>query len=595
MALQEEITTIIEGNGEVNISTNAEEVMALALREADNLSAATGESLGSICLEIESATTKKQLSGAFRRFNDFMRIFSAASSDALNAPMVLRSVSSLPSSERFKELLTSQASLSEAVEAYKSLVVQDLAVSLRRQAEARRADDEGDRALFARFLPEDIPVEVEVLRNPDPASSDPVCRSGPHRKRVSSAVGGIGDLSIIPKKRKSSVPALATFDRALEDCGKSSTDKRTLMTRQRLRAGVDDPKGLLDLGGTSTDALERTKKLELLKNAGYNFDALGKTFPERFNAATLRLDLGLGGHVAADTLVLGAKVLSTPGALSKKNISDIENNVIYGKTSWKHQNAYAMMMMAGCLNQAKRILSKYDKVLFGPTPEAIIEKTHKVIRELLVSPEGKMFSKEQEETDEEAVDRCDLFIKKVVGAVPPIIPITIRNKSLDGAYLRTALHFLGAAEFLLAQYETDVRRQANPAGVVGMCGAMHSEFERCTIFNEELKPLRVFMRDMKAQYQTSLGLGRGFINDAAARKSAQTYRRGRGSSYRLRGTLSGRGLNREQLGGGDTYHQGNGVVGAGRGRITPRDRGICFGYQNGTCRRGSTCRFFHGN
>ena len=41
IALQEEITSIIEGNGEVNTITNAEEVVVLALREAGNLSAAT--------------------------------------------------------------------------------------------------------------------------------------------------------------------------------------------------------------------------------------------------------------------------------------------------------------------------------------------------------------------------------------------------------------------------------------------------------------------------------------------------------------------------------------------------------------------------
>ena len=54
-----------------------------------------------------------------------------------------------------------------------------------------------------------------------------------------------------------------------------------------------------------------------------------------------------------------------------------------------------------------------------------------------------------------------------VEAVAPIIPLTLRDNALDGGYLRTELQFLGAAEFMFAQYESDVRAQANPNGVVG--------------------------------------------------------------------------------------------------------------------------------
>ena len=47
---------------------------------------------------------------------------------------------------------------------------------------------------------------------------------------------------------------------------------------------------------------------------------------ERLNAATMRLELGLGGQSVPDTILFGTKVLSTVGVLSKKNIQDIENN-----------------------------------------------------------------------------------------------------------------------------------------------------------------------------------------------------------------------------------------------------------------------------
>ena len=74
-----------------------------------------------------------------------------------------------------------------------------------------------------------------------------------------------------------------------------------LLTRQKFRAGLYDPKVLLDLTGPSTNALERTAKLELSKGAGYNFNPRGTSFYDKFSAAEMRLDLGLGGHSVIDT------------------------------------------------------------------------------------------------------------------------------------------------------------------------------------------------------------------------------------------------------------------------------------------------------
>ena len=136
-------------------------------------------------------------------------------------------------------------------------------------------------------------------------------------------------------------------------------------------------------------------------------------------------------------------------------------------------------MMAGCINQAKKILSKYDEVLFGPAPEVLIEPTHQAIRKLFASPEGKTFVARMAEGKEgSAAD--DTFIKGVIGAIPPVIPLAIRNKNLDGGFLRTALLLLGAVEILLAQYEVDIRSNANPAGVVGMSAAMHADSSDAT-------------------------------------------------------------------------------------------------------------------
>ena len=93
---------------------------------------------------------------------------------------------------------------------------------------------------------------------------------------------------------------------------------------------------LLNLEGASTNALDRTKKLELLKSAGYDFELKKKSFSDKLNAATLHLELGLGGHSMEDTILFGTKVLILPGSLSRKNISDVKNNVVDASTSWKH-------------------------------------------------------------------------------------------------------------------------------------------------------------------------------------------------------------------------------------------------------------------
>lgn len=186
--------------------------------------------------------------------------------------------------------------------------------------------------------------------------------------------------------------------------------------------------------------------------------------------------------------------------MSSKNISDIVNSVVEGSTTWKHQNAFAKMMIAGCLNQAKRIVEKFDEILHvGKKPEVLVQDTRTTVRQLLRSEEGSAFLRERDIADEAAISRCDTFVKRIVGAVVPILPITLRNKALDAEYLRTALHLLGAAELLFTQYEPDVRIQANPAGVVVLTAAMHGDIERALMFNKPQKSLTQFMMDSRAQ------------------------------------------------------------------------------------------------
>ena len=234
-------------------------------------------------------------------------------------------------------------------------------------------------------------------------------------------------------------------------------------------------------------------------------------------------------------------------------------------------------MMAGCINQAKKILSKYDEVLFGPAPEVLIEPTHQAIRNLFASPEGKAFVARMAE-GKEGSTADDTFIKGVIGAIPPVIPLAIRNKNLDGGFLRTALLLLGAVEILLAQYEVDIRSNANPAGLVGMSAAMHADFERCNLFGEELRGLRDFTKEMWSQYQTSLGLGSPFPNDSVTRKSAR-----RKARYNQNRTFGRGQFRRPGLGRGQQE-----APAASRPRST-----ICYDYQSGNCGRGEACRYDH--
>ena len=602
MSVEQEIAEIMTEVANDPLA-KAKENIALALQEVTQLMALTNDSLYGICMEAEGSTNRGDLKVAFKRFNGVMRIFLGAAPGASYDLLTREAIESVRLSSRLSNHLGTAASVRDAIRDYKTGILQGLAVSIRRREARERHDDELDDELFSRFLPEPVSPVSEAERMPMEEEDPSVLRSGegsPSRKRSFSAMG---ELAKIPKKSK--VPELASVARVESERVDEGSSKKVLLTREKLRAGLHDKKGLLDLIGPSTNALERTKKLELLKSAGLLFDSKGKTrFEDNLSAALLRLDLGLGGSSISDSLLFGARVLSIPGYLSKKNISAVENNLVEGSTTWKHQNAYGMMTIAGCLNQAKRIFEKFDEVLYGQSPESLVLETHKEIRVLLTSKECRDFLSAGGKVDDATLAESDIFIKKIVEAVSPIVPITLRNKALDGGYLRTALHLLGAAEFLFAQYEADVRIRANPAGVVGMCASMHAGLKGSALYNEELKPLSDFMTEMRSQYQTSLGLGSSFAKDSGAR-ARKGSRSSRGRSFYNNRQLMNQGSSRY-----DSQQRGfrssglpnpEGHVfreGAGRGQFgsrSMRGRDICFDYRAGSCRRGVSCRYLHAN
>ena len=596
-------TLVSEASGSAAVDNKYRKLIESAVLEVTSLLGVTQDSMKLISECVEAASTRSELKEAFRRLNDIWGIFLGLELPPESEPFLVRAISILNPGVKMSSFLATATSAAGALSDYKASVMSELAAVIRKRVDKRRIVDEMDEALWSKFLPE-----------PSPPCGDAVSRGveGVVAPKAALPLSGAGKRPItdvdrlqeIPKK-KSRVPALASLDLVTAERTLQGTPKKkVLMTREKLRAGLHDPKGLLNITASSTNAIERMKRLELLKSAGVDFESQTKSsFSEKLNAAIARLDLGLGGHSLRDSLLFGAKVLSVPRSLSPKNISDIEYNTVSGNTTWSHQNLYSKMMISGCLNQSRRIIEKFDEILFGPVPEEGVEKTHKDIRNLLCSDDCRTFLSNADKTDDASVSAADKFIMSIVEAVGPILPISMRNNSLDGGYLRTALFLLGTAEFLFTQYESDVRVKANPAGVVGMCSAMHAEIERSVLWQQELRGFGEFIRDMRSQYQTSLGLGVSFPNDSS--------RRQRKRSRSFRGQSFARGQPFRSQGNADSSQQNTPFMSSrlenrGRGQdsrigapssvpdiASLRAQGACFDFANGNCRRGGSCRFLH--
>ena len=561
-------------------SSEAAIAIPAAVKAVQKILQLTGDTLPEICQRIETVSTQHDLKSAFGRLNDTMRILLELPISPQDYRFMGEAVCSLGVSERLNACISEHQSLDAALVAYKTRIISALALVLQRKKQQQALLELRDDELFARLLPEPSPPAVPETKVSSPQAP----------KRTFSQTSQVGDLSRIPKRIKSTIPALAALHLIPGGGGDGRQPKKhVLVTRQKLRAGLDDPKGLLNLHDSSTNALERVKQLELLKSSGWlQNQRSGMSVTDKLNEAILNVDLGLAAHRVRDTLLFGAQVLNCPGFLTNRNISDIENNLIQAKTTWKHQNAYAKMIIAGCLNQAKRILEMFDEVLHdGEKPEILVQKTHSTISQLLESDDCRRFLSNADSTEEAIRTDRDNFIKRIVGAVEPVLPITLRNNSLDAGYLRTALHLLGATELLFAQFETDIRQQANPAGVVGLATAMHGATERSVMFNHNQKSLKDFMDEMRSKYITSLGLGSSFPKDNNRPRQKRWSRRGRQTFSRNR-LASQRSVDATQ-----NPHQGGRDASAQTSNIANRGRDVCFAFQAGTCSRGSSCRYRH--
>ena len=150
MSSQQEIADILGNTESLEERSIASKAIQLALQEVSNVLTATNDSLSAVCTRVEEATTREELRKAFRQFHSIMSMFTEAVPREADKRMVSEALRSLAPSDRFMELLISQASVASAVSNYKTLIIRDLAAALRRKEELLRSSEEQDDLLFDR-------------------------------------------------------------------------------------------------------------------------------------------------------------------------------------------------------------------------------------------------------------------------------------------------------------------------------------------------------------------------------------------------------------------------------------------------------------
>ena len=216
-----------------------EQTVEHALEEVKHLLAASGQSIFNICSEAETATEKIQLRAILRRFTRIVRVLLEAASGPDMDPLASEALLSLEVSDRFSAFLSSGVPIAEAVTLWKKDVIRDLAISIRRREALGRQFDAMDDELFAEAFPvTDAPVidleEVKESAVPDAPITGH--RLVPQKRRSSQF-----DESTAAPAKRSRIPALAAIDKVAEALA-SASSKKALVTREKLRAGMHDPR-----------------------------------------------------------------------------------------------------------------------------------------------------------------------------------------------------------------------------------------------------------------------------------------------------------------------------------------------------------------
>ena len=141
--------------------------------------------------------------------------------------------------------------------------------------------------MFTRFLTRPVPPLPTAQNVLEEVGVSIKGAGNPLKRGISTVVEQAEELAVIPKMSISKIQAWTSLSRVPGSSNMSGSAKKSVwVTREKLRAVFDEPKGLLNLVGPSTSAPDRTKKLELLKSAGYEFNTQREnSFTDKLNDA----------------------------------------------------------------------------------------------------------------------------------------------------------------------------------------------------------------------------------------------------------------------------------------------------------------------
>ena len=125
-----------------------------AHQEVGSLLSATHDSMRAIYADVEAASSRSELKKAFKRLNGIWGIFLGLQLAPGSSALLVEAIASFDVSERMAAFLGPTATIKGALKGYKSAIISELAVVLRRKAEQLRAADVLDEELFSKLLPE---------------------------------------------------------------------------------------------------------------------------------------------------------------------------------------------------------------------------------------------------------------------------------------------------------------------------------------------------------------------------------------------------------------------------------------------------------
>ena len=206
----------------------AEENVERALVEVTTLLRATDDSLLKICRAVEGATSQDTLRLVFRRLNKVIRMFCEAAPNVRHQRLVKDAVSALPATSRFSNILQTVDTVQLAVKEYKSVVIQDLVISLRQAEMLEHLDDAKDDALFSEFFAKPRAPDPEVMIVQPSQVLEGTSASHARKRGVSQVV------SWNPIPKKSRIPVLASLSQLSTIAAtEGAQKKRVLVTREK--------------------------------------------------------------------------------------------------------------------------------------------------------------------------------------------------------------------------------------------------------------------------------------------------------------------------------------------------------------------------